>query len=483
MSREPEFQAKRAAFTGRALKMSLDGPTGCGKTWTALTIAEAICPAGKRVLVIDTEHHSAELYARDYDFDHLPLDPPYHPDRFVDAIRWADRKGSYGVVVIDSITHAWAGQGGCLELVDQIGEKSGNKFAAWSEVTPLHRRMIDTITDSKIPIIVTMRAKMESVQEGGKVKKIGMAPIQRDDFPYECDVTASMTVRHAIRVEKTRYRALDKLTDQNPGREFALKILKAISADATQLATAGAPPVSDATPARAQDSAGTSAPAPTLKGVFAELAEMIGRDHAKRLWAERVPSITGRSTPEQKAEALAVGLALIAREHVARAPAEPDLPWDDGPPATQPAPTESGSHSPDAPAPTRATPARAQDSAGTSAPNPAPPPAVAATPAAVPPSPPEGAPPDAARWVLKAGPDGLPMPLKAGDFWAAAKHLGIADTDIADVLGEFGEDDPRKLTSAALGDAIDMLHQVRAVNAAAARKLVESARKAAGGAR
>ena len=101
------------------LRLAIAGPSGAGKTYTALAVATSL---GSRVALVDTEHGSASKYADLFDFDVMELAPPFHPDRFGDAISMAADEG-YDVVVLDSVSHAWNGTGGALELVDEIAIK------------------------------------------------------------------------------------------------------------------------------------------------------------------------------------------------------------------------------------------------------------------------------------------------------------------------------------------------------------------------
>jgi KaiC/GvpD/RAD55 family RecA-like ATPase len=91
-------------------RIVITGPTGSGKTYSALSIASAL---GKRVAVIDTEQGSASLYSDQFDFDVLELTGDYHPQKYVEAIKSAASAG-YDVCVVDSITHEWNGKGGVL---------------------------------------------------------------------------------------------------------------------------------------------------------------------------------------------------------------------------------------------------------------------------------------------------------------------------------------------------------------------------------
>ncbi|MGC4884975.1 ATP-binding protein [Providencia hangzhouensis] len=170
------------------LRLALTGPSGSGKTYGALEIAKGL--AGKTAL-IDTEKGSASLYSDRFNFDVLELDPPFTPERFIEAIGAAQEAG-YDNLIIDSITHEWSGSGGCLELLDGLAKAKyrGNTWSAWSEITPRHNAFLDAILRSDLHIIATMRSKTETalVDKGnGKkgVDKLGMKSEQRDGVEYE----------------------------------------------------------------------------------------------------------------------------------------------------------------------------------------------------------------------------------------------------------------------------------------------------------
>lgn len=181
------MEFKKAVRKQAKLRLALSGPSGSGKTYGALLLAKGI---GGKVALIDTERGSASLYTHVHEFDTLDLDPPYTPERFIDAIRSAERAG-YDVLIIDSLTHEWSGVGGCLELVDEIARSKykGNSWSAWNDVTPRHRAVLDAILRSPLHIIATMRSKTETAQteENGrkKVVKLGMKAEQRDGSEYE----------------------------------------------------------------------------------------------------------------------------------------------------------------------------------------------------------------------------------------------------------------------------------------------------------
>lgn len=181
------MEFKKAVRKQAKLRLALSGPSGSGKTYGALLLAKGL---GGKVALIDTERGSASLYTHVHEFDALDLDPPYTPERFIEAIKAAERAG-YDVLIIDSLTHEWSGVGGCLELVDEIARSKykGNSWSAWNDVTPRHRAVLDAILRSHLHIIATMRSKTETAQteENGrkKVVKLGMKAEQRDGSEYE----------------------------------------------------------------------------------------------------------------------------------------------------------------------------------------------------------------------------------------------------------------------------------------------------------
>ena len=197
----------KATKTQKRLRLSRYGVSGSGKTYSALALAQGM---GGKVALIDTERGSASAYANLFTFDTLEMPPPYTPAAYVAAIKAAETEG-YEICIIDSLTHAWSGAGGALEMVDNAAKRNsgGNSYAAWRDVTPEHNKLIDAIIGSKCHIIATMRSKAEyvlEVNERGKSvpKKKGMAPIQRDGMEYEFDVVAEMTSDNEMVIQKTR---------------------------------------------------------------------------------------------------------------------------------------------------------------------------------------------------------------------------------------------------------------------------------------
>ena len=219
-----KFQFKKATKKQVKARIAIAGPSGSGKTYTGLVAATALAQGGQ-IAVIDTERGSASLYSDYFDFDVLELEPPFSPQVYKQAIRAAEDAG-YGVILIDSLSHAWEGEGGALDLADEATarQRTPNSYTAWREVTPLHREMVDAILQSKAHIVATMRSKTEYAIEStnGKtnIRKVGMAPIQRAGMEYEFTVVGDMDVDNKIVISKSRFAPLQSKVQLKPDVSF-----------------------------------------------------------------------------------------------------------------------------------------------------------------------------------------------------------------------------------------------------------------------
>lgn len=201
----------RAEKRKAKLRLALTGVSGAGKTYSALLMATQL---GKKVAVIDSERGSASLYADRFTFDHQDLSL-HSVDMYRRAIKEAAAAG-YDVLVVDSLSHEWAGRGGVLETVDAKKEKSS--FNAWNGPSQAHASLVDDLLMFPGHVIVTMRSKTEYVLEeyvkdGRKVqvpKKVGLAPVQREGVEYEFTVLLSLDKSGSVTVEKSRCSAVEE---------------------------------------------------------------------------------------------------------------------------------------------------------------------------------------------------------------------------------------------------------------------------------
>lgn len=234
------FEIHRATKRRAKLRLGMSGPAGSGKTYSALLIAGGL---GKRIGLIDTEHGSGDLYADllPQGYDVLPLTPPFSPARYVEAVHALEQAGC-DVIIVDSLSHAWNGEGGSLDRQGKIADKSGNSWQAWRQVTPEHNALVEALLQSPSHIIATMRAKTEYVQERdertGKnvVRKIGLAPVMRDGIEYEFTVFLELDQQHMAYVGKDRTRLLDG-TIFKPSVETGRELLSWLDAGVDQVET------------------------------------------------------------------------------------------------------------------------------------------------------------------------------------------------------------------------------------------------------
>ena len=200
-------QIRKAERKKAKMRLGLIGVSGSGKTFSALQIAFGM---GGKVGLIDTEHGSGELYSHMGDYDVITLEPPYTTQKYRDAMKAFEDAG-YGTIILDSITHAWSGEGGLLEKQGKL-EASGkykNSYASWREITPEHNLFIEEMLNSPCNVIATMRAKTEyslEKDEKGRVvpRKVGLAPVQRDGMEYEFTIVLDIQDNHYCKASKDR---------------------------------------------------------------------------------------------------------------------------------------------------------------------------------------------------------------------------------------------------------------------------------------
>lgn len=203
---------QRAEKKKAKLRVALAGVSGAGKTYSALVLAKAL---GGKWALIDSERSSALLYADIFEFDHLDLSN-HAIGQYKQALKDA-AAAKYDGVIIDSLSHEWAGRGGALESVDRkMAGGSGNKFTAWNGVSQDHQGLLDDILTYPGHVIATLRKKTEYVLEtnakGQQVpRKVGLAPVQRDGIEYEFTAMLGIEQGGAVIVEKSRCPALSDL--------------------------------------------------------------------------------------------------------------------------------------------------------------------------------------------------------------------------------------------------------------------------------
>ena len=216
---------KRATRKKVKLRLSIAGLSGSGKTWSALEIATGMLPNGK-IALLDTEAGRGDLYAEDFIYDSMLIEAPYEPQKYIKAIREAERSG-YDVLIIDSLSHAWAGDGGVLSIVERAGGQFQN---GWKKGTPEHNSLVEAIVQSKLHIIATMRSKADyvvEVNQKGKhaPRKLGLAPVQREGLEYEFTLCMDINHDHIGHISKDNTKLFDQ-QHVKPSKEMGEKIMQ-----------------------------------------------------------------------------------------------------------------------------------------------------------------------------------------------------------------------------------------------------------------
>ena len=187
------------------LRIGVSGASGFGKTYSALLLAYGMTKDWSKIAVIDTENNSASLYSDLGEFNVLELSENYAPERYIEAIKVCE-KSEMEVIIIDSISHEWEGEGGCLQILERLG----GRYQDWSKVTPRHQSFINSILQSKCHIITTVRRKQDydmSNNGSGKISvtKVGTKEVTREGFEYELTLNLELiNDKHLTKASKDR---------------------------------------------------------------------------------------------------------------------------------------------------------------------------------------------------------------------------------------------------------------------------------------
>jgi hypothetical protein len=209
-----------ASRAGAHLLIQLFGGPRSGKTRTALRLARGMVGPEGKIGVLDTESGRARLHA-----DKVPggfvvgeLTPPFTPLRYLEAIEEFARFG-VDILVIDSFSHCWEGQGGVLEMADEA-ERAGRKgLQKWLYPKRDYKRLVNFLLSTRLHLILCSRAK-QPIEErivpiDGKPERtlvtLPWEPIQDKRLKYEMTIVLPMTLDGAYEVDPNRLKAPDDL--------------------------------------------------------------------------------------------------------------------------------------------------------------------------------------------------------------------------------------------------------------------------------
>jgi len=198
------MELRKAERKQAKIKMGLQGPSGSGKTYTALLLAYGLVSDWRKIAVIDTENHSADLYAHLGNYNVLNISQPFSPEKYVQAIDVCEKAGMEAII-LDSISHEWDGIGGILDI---HGAMTGNSFTNWNKVTPRHNLFVQKILQSPCHMIATVRSKQDYVlsEKNGKMvpEKVGLKGVTRDGMDYEFTIMLDLDIKHNAIASKDR---------------------------------------------------------------------------------------------------------------------------------------------------------------------------------------------------------------------------------------------------------------------------------------
>lgn len=274
------------------------GKSGSGKTKSALLLARGLVGPSGKIFAIDSENRRMSYHADDPaigGFQVADLQPPYSPEAYLELIREAKKAGA-DVLVIDSLSHEWNGEGGCLSILEKIlDDKAGQdwskrdkfKMFAWGRVTPKHDALVAELCRFPIPIICCFRAKDKIVMEkaddeapsgaGPATRQKTVihteedAPIQRKDLVHEMTMIFAMEKRDGeggyFRIQKRTTEGLFQAVSKQ-GERMSIQHGAAIAEWCKSPSVSGAAPAQPMQPA-----ATTSRKAPATQAAKTPTAE------------------------------------------------------------------------------------------------------------------------------------------------------------------------------------------------------------------
>lgn len=189
------FEDRPAVREATPLLTGIIGPSGTGKTYSALRMATGIQKVvGGDIHVIDTEARRSLHYAEKFKFRHLAFGAPFGPLDYLAAIEHCISKGAK-TIIVDSMSHEHEGPGGVLEMHETeikrlIGKGFKNEMSAsipaWAKPKAERRRLINTILQFPANFIFCFRAKEKlKIVPGKDPVPLGFMPQAGEEFVYE----------------------------------------------------------------------------------------------------------------------------------------------------------------------------------------------------------------------------------------------------------------------------------------------------------
>lgn len=169
--------------------LAFAGPSGTGKTLSALYVARGMVSKPSEIGFLDTENGRGSFYSDKLDgqFLYANLNPPFSPKRYGQAIKEFQAAGAK-VLVIDSVSHEWEGIGGCEDIANSPkADGSARKIADWVTSKSEHRtRFMAALMYSDMHIICCVRAREKTdFKDITKPVSLGIQPVCEKNFMFE----------------------------------------------------------------------------------------------------------------------------------------------------------------------------------------------------------------------------------------------------------------------------------------------------------
>lgn len=326
-----EFVSSPAVRRAVPLLIGLVGPSGTGKTVTALRLATGMQRvARKRIFVVDSEHGRSTLYAPKpgqapnppdtFDFTHVPFSAPFSPNDYRTVGEYCQRQGA-GIVIFDSVSHEHEGAGGLLDMheseLDRMSKgdwqaRERMKMAAWIKPKAAHTAFLGWVLQSGLDVIMCFRAKEKlRIVKGREPEKRGWQPIGSPDLVYEMTLNILLLPGQrgapVLQPEQRDEKAMVKI----PGHVASLfNASRQINEDTGQ--------------ALAEWAAGSAAPTFALADLYAALEGCATRDELDTLTEHARKHRASMSTAEKTAikAALDMAAARVASAQQVKPPAD-----------------------------------------------------------------------------------------------------------------------------------------------------------------
>lgn len=180
--------------------IALWGMSGSGKTLSALYLARGIVGPQGCIAVLDTENGRAKFYAEEVGgWKHVDMQPPFAPEKYSAGFKFCEDQGA-DIIIVDSASHVWEGEGGVVDMADS-GTNRNNRplrgLSKWNAPKMAHKRMMNNLMRSPLPVIFCVRAKEKMAQTGSgsdmEIVSKGFTPIAEKNFIYEMTLALRMT--------------------------------------------------------------------------------------------------------------------------------------------------------------------------------------------------------------------------------------------------------------------------------------------------